>query len=147
MFGIDLHEQLRQPWEQARGFLIEELDQLKAELRGRWNAALGPNNTLNVLSIGGDGTPATRSVTNTGPNNAPTWDRVNLSNGVKNRLPFANMVQLTASVLLGRGSASSGDIQELTLGSDVQMTSVTFDVSDRVAAATSQQLWSSEGGI
>lgn len=114
MFGIDLHEYFRQPWEQARGMLSEELDQLKAELRGRWNAALGPNNELNVNAIGGDGTPATRYVANTGTRNAPTWDLVNLVNGVKNRLRFIHIVQIGAATLLGRRSASSGDIETIT---------------------------------
>lgn len=118
MFGIDLHDFLLQPWEQSRGYLIEELDQLKAELRGRWNAALGPNNTLNVNAIEGNGTPATRYVANTGTNNAPKWDLVNLLNGVKERLRFRNMVQITSGVLLGRRSSSSGDIEEISLDSD-----------------------------
>lgn len=114
MFGLDLHEYFRQPWEQARGMLSEELDQLKAELRGRWNAALGPNNELNVNAIGGDGTPATRYVANTGVRNAPTWDLVNLVNGVKNRLRFIHIVQIGAGKVLGRRSATAGDIEEIT---------------------------------
>lgn len=160
MFGIDLHDYYRQPWEQARGFLIEELDQLKAELRGRWTFALGTDNQLTVDSIGGNGQPATRYVANTGTNNKPTWDLVNLFNGVKERLRFVHIVQLTANRLLGREPGSSGDIEEITLnatdllltvtdlglkptavvagtyGSEIAIPRVTVDSKGRLTAAT-----------
>ena len=126
MWGIDQHDYLNATWEQARGYLAEELDQLKNELRGRWNAALGPSNQANALMFGGDPAPATRYVANTGTNNAPTWDLVNLSNGVKNRLVFAHVQQITANRLLGREPSGGGDIEEISLNAtDLALTSTT----------------------
>ena len=148
MFGIDLHDYFNVTWEQARGALRDELDSLKAELRGRWNAALGPDNQLNVLSIGGNGTPATRYVSNTGTNNAPTWDQVNLANGVKGRLPLTNFALANPGVVLGRGTdVAGGDFVQMTLGDDILAPVSTLNVSERVAAAASLSLWASEGGI
>ena len=148
MFGIDLHDYFNVTWEQARGSLRDELDSLKAELRGRWNAALGPDNQINALSIKGNGTVATRYVANTGVNFAPTWDQVNLANGVKGRLPLNNFALALPGVVLGRGTDNAGgDYIPLTLGPDISAPIDTFDVSERVAAATSITLYASEGGI
>lgn len=129
MFGIDLHEYFHQPWEQARGMLAEELDQLKAELRGRWNASLGTDNQLTTAAISGDGTPASRYLANTGPRNKPQWDLVNLLNGVKNRLRFNHLVQIGAGTLLGRRSSSAGDIEEITVGSGLQLSGTTLSAT------------------
>ena len=128
MFGIDLEDYVYQPWEQARGFLFETISQMKAELRGRWNAVF-TDNQINNEAIAGDGTAATRYVANTGPNNAPKWDRVNLANGVKGRLPFANIVQIAAAVLLGRGSGTAGNIQEIELGTGLEMVGNVLNVT------------------
>ena len=149
MFGIDLHDYLNGvSWEQGRGYIRDELDALKAELQGRWNVALGTDNQITNLSIKGNGTVATRYVANTGPNNAPKWDLINLVNGVKNRLLLRNFAAATPGTVLGLGSTTAaGDYVALTIGDDLQALTDTLNVSDRVAAATSQQLWTSEGGI
>ena len=56
---------------------------------------------------------ATRYLANTGVNNIPNWDQVNLSNGVTNTLPVGNggtgQTSLTAhGILLGEGTSAIG---------------------------------------
>lgn len=149
MFGFDTHDYLDGvSWEQGRGYIREELDSLKAELRGRWNVALGTDNQLTNLSIKGNGTIPTRYVANTGPAYAPKWDLINLVNGVKNRLLLRNFAAATPGTVLGLGSTTAaGDYVPLTIGDDLQALTDTMNVSNRVAAATGLALWAAEGGL
>lgn len=84
---VTLLKMLTMPWEKARGYLQLDLDRIAAAINQRWNATFTSTNTLQATAIAGDATPATRYVANTGTDNAPTWDRVNLSNGVTGVLP------------------------------------------------------------
>ena len=65
----------------------------------------------------------TRYLANTG-SGIPAWDQIDLTNGVKNRVPYANVTAATAaSRLLGRGSAGGGgDWQEVSLGTGLTLT-------------------------
>ena len=61
----------------------------------------------NVLTALAKDVNATRSLTNTGTDNAPAWAQVALATGVSGDLPFANIVQITTDRLLGRVSKGS----------------------------------------
>jgi hypothetical protein len=51
---------------------------------------------------------------------------INLTNRVTGRLPFANLVAASAAArLLGRRSGSAGDVEELSLGASLELTSNT----------------------
>lgn len=128
-FGIILHDFLEGPWEQARGVLKEELDQFRGMLNALWNKNFGADGNLTGLAITGDFSTPTRYVSNTGVKSQPKWDQVNLSNGVKNRLPFTHIVQSDASRLLGRGSASSGDYQPITVGAGLAFTGTVLNTT------------------
>lgn len=116
---ISLVNQLNGPWEKVRGSLSNDLKHIQAAMNVRWGHTFGNDNLLQVGTIGGDGTIASRYVANTGTGNAPTWDRINLSNGVKSRLPYANFIASTAaSRLVGRESGSAGDFEEISLAAN-----------------------------
>ncbi len=76
-------------------------------------------------------TSTTRYLSNQGANNDPSWAQVDLSNGVTDNLPFANLTPATAaSKLLGRGSgAGAGDFEEISIGGDLTMTGTTLSVT------------------
>lgn len=118
MFGV-FHDYLNGPWEEARGFLIEELEQLRNALTAQLGQTFNNLNQLTSAAFSGDPTPATRYVANTGVKNAPTWDRVNLSNGVQGTLALSHLPTATAETFLGRGDSSSGDYQPLTPGAGI----------------------------
>ena len=129
MFGGIFHDYLDGPWDEAKGFLKEELEQLRTTLMAQWNAVFGENGFLTADAIQGDSTITTVYVSNEGDDNAPYWAKVNLVNGVKGRLRFSNMVEIAASSLLGRGSAAgTGDIEVITIGTNLEMDGTTLNV-------------------
>lgn len=120
---ISLFNNIIGPWEKVREGLRQDLETLQVMLNN-WRAqTFGDGNLLKATTIGGDATPATRYVANTGAGNAPTWDTVNLANGVQGDLPFSHLTPAsTAARLLGRRSTSAGDFEEISLGPGLSMT-------------------------
>lgn len=126
---ISLLKYLDGPWEQVRGYLKEDLEHIQAAINNNWNSNFGTSNTLQATTIEGDPTPATRYVSNTGTNNNPKWAQVNLANGVTARLPYNRMPVVDNSKLLGRRSSTSGDPEEITLGTNLSMSGTTLNAS------------------
>lgn len=129
---ITLLKILPDKWEQAKGYLRLDLEALEAAMNQRWSVTFGANNLLNPDTIQGWVTTQTRYVSNEATDPAtgwPMWAQVNLSNGVKNRLPFSNFVAATAgSTLVGRRSGSSGDFEQIALGTGLTMAGTTLHV-------------------
>jgi len=74
-FGGVFHDWIDGPWEQARGYLREELEQLHISLGFKFNRILTTDGTLNNLLIQGDPTGVRKYVANSGsPSNAPKWE-------------------------------------------------------------------------
>lgn len=119
-------------WEQAKGFLRLDLEAIEAAMNQRWSVTFGANNLLNPDTIQGWESTQTRYISNeaTSPTSGwPMWAQVNLANGVKNRLPFSNLVAATLpSVLAGRGSTAAGNFEEITLGPGLAMHGTSLDV-------------------
>lgn len=109
-------------WENARSAIIDDLQHIQEAINSNWNAVVSGSNTLLPGAIAGDATQATRYVANTGLNNAPKWDQVNLANGVTGRLPLNKLSQANPSTLVGRREgAGIGDLGEITLGPNLVM--------------------------
>ncbi len=128
---ISLFKFLDSKWEDARGYLREDLEHLEEAINLWSGKTFGNGTTLSALAIQGDPTIVPQYVSNTGtPNNAPKWDLVDLIAGVKRRLQFVHLVAATTgSVLLGRRSGSAGDFEQLTLGPGLAITGTVIDVS------------------
>ena len=119
---ISLLKYLDGPWEQVRGYLKEDLEHIQAAINQNWNQNFGSSNSLQAGTIEGDSTPSTRYVANTGANNNPKWDLVNLANGVKGRLAYAHYTSVDASKLIGRRAGSNGDPEQVNIGTNLSIT-------------------------
>lgn len=123
---ISLLKFLDAPWEIARTSLREDLDHLEAAINQHW-AKTGNGQGLPASQVSGDPSPATRYIANTGKTNSPKWDQVNLTNGVKNRLQFSNLVAATTpAVLVGREDGTVGDFEEIILAPRLSITGTTI---------------------
>lgn len=90
---------------------------------------------------------ATRYLSNTGASNNPAWDQVDLSNGVTDDLPLANLTPASAgSKLLGRGDSGAGDYEEIALGSGVSMSGTTLSASGTGAPADATYITQTASG-
>ena len=130
-FGGIFSDYLNLPWEQARTFLQEELEQLRLTVSRQWAGVFDKDGVLLSESIQGDATITPRYVENSGTGNAPKWSTVDVANGVRGKLQLANFVAATVSTLLGRGSAAgTGDHQPITLGTNLSMSGTTLNATD-----------------
>lgn len=109
-------------WEYVRGYLKADLEHIQEAINQHWTDNFGGDSTLTAGTIAGDPTPATRYVANTGPNNSPKWDQVNLANGVKGRLPFEHLPTVDNETLLGRRNGANGDIEQIAVGTNLSIT-------------------------
>lgn len=131
---LQLQKFLGGEWSSVRAGLGLDLDHLQEWANNLEQLLLGSaTNSLQASAILGDASVVPRYVANTGPNGAPTWDRVDVSSdGIKNRLPYNHLASAsTPSLLLGRGSAGpgSGDWEEITLGPNLTMTGTVLDTT------------------
>lgn len=92
-------------------------------------------------------TNATRYLSNTGGSNNPAWAQVDLSNGVLNRLPFANLTQGAALSVLGVTGNAIADVASIVAAADKNIlrrsgTAVAFgtiDLTDTGSVAGASQ--------
>ena len=75
----------------------------------------------NTISALGKDTNATRYLSNTGTSNNPAWAQINLTNGVTGSLPFANIGTIATQKLLGRYSAGTGVIEQITISTGLAL--------------------------
>lgn len=123
MFGSTFYDFLEGPWDHAKGYLREHLEQLSISLNAQWARAFNSDQTLTEFAIGNPGANVPSYVANTGPNRSPRWEKVDVAQGVKSRLRYVNFTAATAaSRLLGRRSTSAGDWEEISLGEGLTMT-------------------------
>jgi hypothetical protein len=131
-FGGIFHDSISGTWDEAKGYIKEELEQMRTALNNMPSVSAFDNDsdetTLESFAISGNAKPATRYVANTGTNNKPTWDRVNLQNGVKGILAFTFLPSIAAGSLLGRRSGSSGVLEAITPGTTLAISGTTLDV-------------------
>jgi hypothetical protein len=134
--SLSLKKTLWSQWERARGPLNEDLKTIEVVLND-FIAFMTAGGTLNPFAIGGDPTPKTRYVANTGPGNSPKWDQVDLSNGVKSFLSLTHLGPASSvSVLVGRGSVPpTGAFEEIQLGAGLNMAGTVLSASGAVSAA------------
>lgn len=72
----------------------------------------------NVYSALAKDANATRYLSNQGASNSPSWNQVNLANGVTGDLPFANLTQGAALSVLGVTGNAIADVASIAAGTD-----------------------------
>lgn len=101
--GLITHDYLETSWERARGYLKEELSQLRTALTRQWGQIFDREGNIYISHV-----PA-----------IPLDD----PDHVEGDLPFENLPDVTESHLLGRGEgAGDGEIQEIEIGANLTMT-------------------------
>lgn len=96
---------------------------------------------------------ATRYLSNQGTSNNPSWNQINLANGVTGDLPWANIVQGSALSVAGVAGNSTADFASIAAGSDHQVlrrsgTALAFGaVNLAQSAAVTGVLPSANGGV
>lgn len=83
------------PWEEAREYIKEELEQLRAALQSHLNSVFNSDGTVTEEAFGGAGGDIPSYLANTGTKRSPKWEKVDLANGVKNRIAYASLPQAT----------------------------------------------------
>lgn len=127
MFGNTFYDFLEGPWDHAKGYLREHLEQLNEALNSQWGRIFNNDNTLTEFAFGNPGASVPSYIGNIGPNKSPAWDKVDVAQGVRSRLRYVNLTAATQpSVLLGRGSTSAGDWEEIGLGEGLEMDGTTL---------------------
>ena len=122
MFGNTFYDFLEGPWDHAKGYLREHLEQLSGALNSQWARAFNSDTTLTEFAIGNPGASVPSYIGNVGTDRRPTWDKVDVAQGVRSRLRYVNLTASTeASRLLGRGSTGDGDWEEISLGEGLEM--------------------------
>lgn len=93
-----------------------------------------------VLSKLAKDTNSTRYLSNQGTSNAPSWNQINLANGVTGDLPFANLTQGSALSVLGVTGNATADNASIAAASDKQVlrrsgTAVAFGAIDLASSS------------
>jgi len=122
---ISLLKYIDGPWEAVRGYLKEDLEHIQEAINQRWYGSFNGDGNLLADTIQGDPTPATRYVANTGTDNNPKWDQVNLVNGVKGRLGFNHLPTASSDTIIGRGNGN-GDFGALDVGNGLTIEASTI---------------------
>ena len=148
-FGGVFYDFLDGPWDAAKGYLKEHLEQLTIAISTQLGTAFNADNTLTETAIGGSPAPVPSYVANTGPRRSPRWDKVDVASGVKNRLRYVNLTAATRpSLVLGRESGSAGNWEEITLDPLYdRMSGTVLTFSQRAASAIELELHDQVGSL
>ncbi len=105
------------------GIHIQAYDATLASLAGlsvvQGNLLYG--SAVDTLALLAKDANATRYLSNQGTSNNPSWNQVNLANGVTGDLPFANLTQGAALTVLANATNGTADFAALAAASDHQV--------------------------
>src|SRR4051812_42783519 len=91
LFGGIFSDYLSLSWEEARGFIKEELEQFRTALQSQISNLTNSSGTLAETAFSGGGANVPSYVANTGPKKSAKWEKVDLTNGVKARLKYVSL--------------------------------------------------------